>query len=228
MVVKTGTSDYELLEMIGDRDDPFSEEAFGEFHRRYKSFIFGSCYKCFENWPPDEARSKASDLSQDTFFKVLKKAKDFKPAIGISADKIEAHVRGWIYRIIWNSFIDQYVKRPKRQIKLIDIDADKRSMAERKLTEDSADDETMLSDEKMEMYRTIQKALSEIKVSEKQRDILKVYTQSGVFDERGNWNLPETRMTELVERHGIGKNAIIQSKNRLIKKIKEQLQLTDL
>ncbi|WP_350292481.1 sigma-70 family RNA polymerase sigma factor [uncultured Croceitalea sp.] len=225
MVVKTGTSDYELLEMIGDRDDPFSEEAFGEFHRRHKDFVFGSCYNFFKNRPPDQAKVQASDLSQDTFFKVLKKSKGFKREIGISADKIVVHVRSWLYKIIQNSFYDQYVKQPKRRIKIVSLDKNQRSKAEEKLFDDSSESNE-LSASKLELYRTIQKAFSEIRVSEKQKDILKVYLQSGVFDERGNWNLPETRMIELVERHGIGRNAIIQNKNRLIKKI--QLQLTNL
>ncbi|UII77145.1 sigma-70 family RNA polymerase sigma factor [Flagellimonas sp. HMM57] len=227
MVVKTGTSDYELLEMIGDRDDPFSEEAFGEFHRRHKDFVFGSCYNFFKEWPPDEARTRASDLSQDTFLKVLKKSSGFKRKLGISADRIVVHVRSWLYKIIRNSFYDQYIKQPQRRIKIVSIDEEQRSKAEEKLFNDS-DEGGELSDARLEMYRAIQKVILEISVSEKQKDILKVYVQSGIFDERGNWNLPETRMEELVERHGIGRNAIIQSKNRLIKRIKDQLQLTNL
>src|SRR5690606_1675387 len=116
-----------------------------------------------------------------TFFKVLKKAKGFKRKTGISPEKIVVHVRSWLYRIIKNSFFDQYVKLPERRIKIVSIDLDQRIRAEEKLYDDN-DEGRELSDEKLEKYRAIQKALSEIKMSEKQQDILKVYNQSGIFD----------------------------------------------
>ncbi len=228
MVVKTETTDYGLLEMMGDKDDPFSKEAFKEFNRRHKHFIFGSCFNFFSNWPSDDAKAMAKDLRQETLMKVLKSANGFKQKKGLGDKEITNHVRGWIYRIIKNAFNDEYVKKPGRRVEIIAIDPEQRSAAEFKLYDNSRKNvNRTLSDAMQAQYRLIQKAMLEIKITEKQRDILKIYLESGEFDERGNWNLPESRMKELMEKHGIMKNSIIQSKNRLIQRIKDQLQKTN-
>tara|TARA_R110000868_G_scaffold128661_3_gene336909 strand:+ start:245 stop:928 length:684 start_codon:yes stop_codon:yes gene_type:complete len=224
MVVKKTSTDYALLEMLSDEHEPFAREAFIEFHDRYSSFIYNTCYSFVLDRYGHDAKSHASDLSQMVFKKILKGSRTFKPKKNIDPKEIVFHVRGWLLRIAKNIFIDEYIKKQERRPELVRIGVEDQDKREYDFIKKEENKERHLSPENKIKYELILKAKTNIKMSDKENTVLKVYLESGWFDDRGNWNLPSSRMEELMEKYNLARNSIIQCKNRLIAKIKTEVK----
>lgn len=76
-----------LMQKISHND----AEAFQELLVRYEKRVFSLAWRLCLN------QSEAEDLAQETFLKIWRSAKSWKP---------EAKLETWIYRILYNTFID--------------------------------------------------------------------------------------------------------------------------
>ncbi len=226
MVVKKSSSDYELIAMFSDEHEAFAREAFIEFYNRHSSFIYNTCHSFVaDNQYIHDAKSEADDLAQLVIQKVLNGASNFKEKKGIPPDEIVFHVGGWIYKIVENAFYDECIKKQQSRPKLVRVESETQDKSEFEYLKQKSQPKLKLSKERSEKYEKIINAMSKIKMSDKEVDVLRVYLESGWFDEKDNWNLPPERMQELTAKHGVQKNSIIQCKGRLMLKIKNALRI---
>ena len=80
-------TDEDLMRKIAHSDAP----AFQELLSRYQKRIFALAWRlCFD-------QTEAEDLTQETFLKIWKNAGSWRP---------EAKLETWIYRVLYNLFID--------------------------------------------------------------------------------------------------------------------------
>ena len=80
-------TDEDLMRKIARSDAP----AFRELLNRYEKRVFALAWRlCFD-------RTEAEDLTQETFLKIWRNAGGWKP---------EAKLETWIYRVLYNLFID--------------------------------------------------------------------------------------------------------------------------
>jgi len=218
MLVSTKTSDYDLLEMISDKDEPFAKEAFVMFYNRYSSFLYNTCVGFCKSH--DDPESDAKDLVQEIIKKLLKGSWRFRKSVEIQPDEIKFHVRKWLYRIVENTFKDIYIKKPVSKQELVRINDENQDTLAKEIHENSKRNRDQLSELQKHRYALIMNAIENIKMSEKQNDVLKAYVDSGWFDENSNWNLPDFRMEELTSKYSLKRNSIIKIKDRLVEKIK--------
>jgi len=225
MVIKKTSTDYDLIEMFGDEHESFAREAFIEFHKRHASFIFNCCYDFVKDSKYiKDAKSEAKDLSQLVLNKILRGSSTFKRKKNIASDEIVFHVRGWVYRIIENAFNDEYIKKMKSRPELVRVEVERQDKAEFDYLKSLQETKTKeLSKDNQGKYKMIMEAMSKVSMSFIEEDVLRVYLESGWFDERNNWNLPPERMEELIKKHEVNRNSIIKCKSRLMLKIKNKL-----
>ncbi len=225
MGVKTiTTTDYDLIERFQDEHESFAREAFIEFYDKYSSYIYRTCHLfVMDNQHVHDVKADAEDLSQKVIDKIYR-SNTFKRKKDILPEEITFHIRGWIYLIIKNAFNDEYVKKVERRPKLVRIESKTQDEIEFKYTNKQSEVKTVLSKENLEKYKMIELAMSQIKMSDKELDVLRVYLESGWFDERDNWILPQERMNELTDKYNVQKNSIIQCKSRLMTKVKAKIK----
>jgi DNA-directed RNA polymerase specialized sigma24 family protein len=225
MVIKKTSTDYTLIEMFSDEHEAFAREAFVEFYSRYSSFIYNTCFTFVSDSEYiHDAKSAAADLSQVVIQKVLKGSSRFRQKKDIPIGEIKFHVRGWLYKIIENAFNDEYLKKQLSRPKLVRFEVETQDKVEYDYLIKETGAKTKLSKERRKKYEMIVNSMEEIKMTDKEVDVLRVYLESGWFDENDNWNLPPERMQELTDKYGVQKNSIIQCKGRLMAKLKNALQ----
>ena len=97
-------SDEDLLVIISIKDDPkASNQAFEEFHRRYKRFIFGMAIKLTSNLPNSEELRDA--IFQNTLINVYKYCDSFSVEGEKDEGKIKKRIHGWLVRIAKNELL---------------------------------------------------------------------------------------------------------------------------
>ncbi|MEQ6118921.1 sigma-70 family RNA polymerase sigma factor [Reichenbachiella sp. MALMAid0571] len=218
MLVSTKTSDYDLLEMISDKDEPFAREAFVMFYNRYSSFLYNTCVGFCKSH--DDPESDAKDLVQEVIIKLLNGSWKFKRLKDIKPDEVVIHVRKWLYRIVKNTFNDLYLKKPASKQELIRINEENQDILAWEIHQNSNRNNDQISELNKQRYAFIMNAIIGLKMNEKQREVLKAYVDSGWHDENINWNLPDFRMEELTSKYSLKRNSIIKIKDRLVEKIK--------
>ena len=202
MVIKKTSTDYDLIEMFADEHESFAREAFIEFHKRHSSFIFNSSFGFIKDCKyVKDAESESKDLSQLVLNKILRGSSNFKRNKSIAPDEIIFHVRGWIYRIIENTFYDEYIKKMKRRPELVRVEEETQDKTEFDYLDRIPVTKRVLSEVNQKRYKMIMEAMSKLSMTYIEEDVLSVYLESGWFDERNNWNLPPERMEELTTKH---------------------------
>lgn len=226
MVIKETTTDYELIKMFTDEHDAFAREAFTKFIKAHKSFIHNTCFKLLvDSQFSKDPRSDANDLYQIALCKIYYGAKNFKKPKTILKKEISYHIRGWLYKIILNAYKDEFIKKQKSRPELISVDSESQDKIEYDFL-NLPSSKTALTRKQQEKHKSIILALEKIKLSDLQIDVLRIYMESGRFDDKGNFYLPPERMDELTTKHKVQKNTIIQCKKRLMEKIKKNLLIS--
>jgi len=98
-------SDEQLMARITRQD----EEAFACLLGRHLNAVHGYLYRL------TGSRADADDLSQDTFLRVWRKARTFKPG--------QVKLATWLYRIAHNLCVDEFRKRGHGEVAEPDFDA---------------------------------------------------------------------------------------------------------
>jgi RNA polymerase sigma factor (sigma-70 family) len=98
-------TDEDLLVYMTMRgDDPSaSEEAWAEFYRRHRGYLYGVCCRLTHGVMDT---SGASDIVQDTFIRVFEKAGTFDGGGMTDPEVLRRRARKWLGRIAHNIFID--------------------------------------------------------------------------------------------------------------------------
>ncbi|MBL6446399.1 sigma-70 family RNA polymerase sigma factor [Fulvivirga sp. 29W222] len=222
MLINTTTTDYDLLDIIADKEDPFRKEAFVIFHNRHASYIHNTSLGFCKTH--DDCEAEAKDLSQEVFRKILNRSGTFQRNKSVNTEEIVKHVRKWLFTITKNTFLDLYKKPVQYEYKTVRINDENKDIIARTIHEKTSGKSKKLSKEDQILYDKIVDAMSQINLSEKQNHILKAYLESGQFDSSGKWSLPDYRMEELMEKYKLKRNSVIQIKERVVDKIQEQVK----
>lgn len=161
-------TDEELMRAISRSD----AQAFQELLLRYEKRVFALAWRfCFN-------QTEAEDLTQETFLKIWRNAGLWKP---------EAKLEAWIYRVLYNLFIDGR-RRVKGQTE--------------ELTEDIRSDEDT-PEKALIQKRTVQdveKALNELPARQKEALVLCYYQEMKTKDAAETLSVSQSALEALLFR----------------------------